>query len=91
MSEGTIQIDVTQAHIDNGVRSEPESCPIALALWDYGARGVFVDHDRVLVDEAEYVMPRNGQDFIEAFDMGDPVAPLHLELVPVEPEEEELR
>ncbi len=85
-------IHVTQAHINAGVRQECRTCPIALAL-----RGAIAHAPEVQVMSGSFVafgshggaeihrLPEAAQDFITAFDAGQPVQPFSFELdIPVE-------
>lgn len=76
-------VNVTQSHIEDGIRWSSTSCPIALALCDH--------HDNVIVGSISLVitkddmqrifsLPENARDFIWRFDHGDMVNPFAFEL-----------
>ena len=84
----TLDISVTQFHIDNGKRNVCSQCPIALALLDklhsIGLKNLWIkvwqvayfNHDSTEgVAEFVYHMPERAIDFIEAFDNGNHVEP----------------
>lgn len=86
MKSRKVKVVVTQKHIDNGVQEDAYSCPIALALVDYG-------FDEVEVDGGEEVkfreygaahqcrLPPSAQEFIGRFDRNQTwVKPFEFEL-----------
>lgn len=78
MSMKTITVEVTQADIDEGERGHCAQCPIAKAMerttgevWHVTLFGAF-PRDRY-VPTAQ--IPSKVQEFILAFDRGEPVTP----------------
>ena len=72
-------ITVLQRHIDNGQKSKPESCPLALAAKEqYGSANVGVESGTI--GGKEYKFPPPVSWWISAFDQGDTVSPIDIEL-----------
>ena len=75
-----MQIEVTQAHIDNGTPWEPGSCPIALAVNDMGYSNSTVDRRSGEAQDREGVnfawdMPEEASKFTADFDSRKNVEP----------------
>lgn len=72
----TIEINVTQKHINKGVPEHCTACPIALATLDAISAGpdttVTVDQDHITIlrggYRTRYDLPPQAQDFIARFD-----------------------
>jgi hypothetical protein len=62
----TIKVD--WKHIAKGEPEETESCPIALALREQGARDVDVNEDSINIGEKSYDMPGKARTFVTIFD-----------------------
>lgn len=83
----SIVADITYADIQTGKRVTGNRCPIALALqradpesvW-YVGQGFITRVDPLAATACEYAMPREGRDFVLAFDMLHSVAPFTLRL-----------
>ena len=74
-------IKVIQRHIKNGVRLNPFSCPIALALREkLNSYHIKVDKDECVIDTLVYKLPRFAQHFIKKFDDGKKVKPFNFKL-----------
>lgn len=77
-----IRIEVTQADIDRGTRSDCAACPIALAA----ARAVGFPCEADLtglwfpLGMGHYVLPAAASDFVLAFDAGETVQPFAFEV-----------
>lgn len=80
------KIRVTEEHIANGIRSNTESCPVALAILDAtGWNKGDVDVGGETIDRVEgmfpnwnfthYHCPKKVQKFVDRFDEGKPVRP----------------
>jgi hypothetical protein len=84
MAVEKVEIEVTQADIDHGVRDSCESCPIALALNRAcpGRGPATVDTDSFYFDwfSEVYMLTREAQKFIKKFDDGDPVGPISFDV-----------
>lgn len=89
----TLAVKVTKNHIRHGQRSDPSSCPIALAVTehlygedpDVNINEVTVDADECTVSYTTTVhktfkTPKAAAKFIEAFDHGKKVQPLTVTL-----------
>ena len=66
-----MQIDITQDHIDRGVRKSCTHCPIALAVQEkLGVDSVTVEQEWIYPpdDEVRYFLPAAARDFISYFD-----------------------
>ncbi len=79
MSAKTLTVEVTLAHIMEGVRTDGHNCPIAIALRDHRVTDVFVDEDYVTcrVDGEFYRSdaPLSVKAFVGDFDGFKPVSP----------------
>ncbi len=77
-----MKICVTKKDIANGTPTEPDCCPIALALIRAGFNDVSVDTDnvRLFVGKPSLKLPQKAIDFIEQFDNGEEVDPFTFEL-----------
>jgi hypothetical protein len=79
-------IKITQQDIDRGDPGNALSCPIALAIKrDFPGEKVKVASSRIEIGDVVLVLNVNSSsikvyDFIEAFDMGLPVAPFEVDL-----------
>ena len=56
-------IELTQEHIDNGTKSQYDSCPIALCLIGAGYDSVYVFGNEIVLDGNSY----NTSDSVEIF------------------------
>jgi hypothetical protein len=85
-----VLIQVTQEHIDEGVRRDCEQCPVAMAilaacraagqpLTSIQVDGAYVSADRP-GETLGADLPLIASDFIESFDGMDPVAPFCFDL-----------
>jgi len=82
-----MQINVTQQHIDNGIKSDCRLCPIALALLPlFTNLPIEVDSCCIEIgccigsDDIQYYSPDSVIKFITAFDSSFPVKPFYFEL-----------
>ena len=78
-------INVTQEHIDNGLKRTCGKCPVALALLSAGAPDPFVGKDMVWIDFSDpdcmgIVLPKEAHNFIHEFDEGKKVEPFSFTL-----------
>lgn len=80
---GYATIRVTQEDIDNGERNDAESHPVALAMSreldsvvDVAGRFAFVYRDGI----DDITLPVDVQEFIVAFNAGDPVQPFEFQI-----------
>ena len=75
----TLTINVTQKHINDGVRCECKDCPVALALKDAGATDVIAGFGQMAFSfngkEYQTPAPHAVVDFIYHYDNGESVAP----------------
>lgn len=74
-----VKVKVTQAHINEGKKHEPSSCPIALAITDatgeqWCAGTTYVRRCTQQL-ELGIRLPPSVMAFIETFDLGQPVKP----------------
>lgn len=76
-----MSVDVTQEHIDKGMRDSCLSCPIALALKKKGDRLVRVRNTVAYVANMPYQLPQEAIAFILDFDHGELVKPFSFEMV----------
>lgn len=67
-----LKVQVTQHHIDFGVESNCEKCPVALALVEAVPMDVpiSVEPELAVIGSAMVDLPRHVTDFIEHFDNG---------------------
>ena len=80
-----MKIEVTQTHIDKGVKREPDRCPIALALGDAGFKFVLVQRIRTYLQRNgisyfSQVHDKKTENFVKNFDYGTRVEPFSFEL-----------
>lgn len=83
-----MKIEVTQEDIIKGIRHAGDACPIALATKrTLGIGKVDVARDSICVqvetphDQSEDIhLPQEASDFIEMFDLGEPVYPFSFEI-----------
>ena len=84
-----IKVDVSSWHIEKGLPSEGDRCPVALALSDALAlndRKLDVGHNSFTISYADgtYLMnlplPGEAQNFIYRFDNHNPVEPFSFEI-----------
>jgi hypothetical protein len=80
-------VEVTQKHINKGLRNDCRRCPIALALKDAGLSDVVVMRSIVLIHPrrgSQYryscALPTSVSQFIESFDSIQGVEPFSFEL-----------
>jgi hypothetical protein len=76
-----LRIDVTQDHIERGVRDDGSACAVALAFMAKGFTNVEVDHEHAWMGfggsvRQEYMIPKEVGDFIRHFDEGEEVLPI---------------
>lgn len=74
----TQTINVTQQHIEDGVRGDPYSCPVAKAIsktLGYPSWFVKVEAYLFTIDNNTYFMPFTVRNFIDAYDNNEPVQP----------------
>lgn len=76
----TIKIRVTAEHIRRGARSQPFSCPIALACQAAGQTKPLVGLDVLFADDHKHLLPPAVQQWVRNFDDGLPVEPFEFEL-----------
>jgi hypothetical protein len=74
----TITVNVTKWHISRGKQSEPNSCPIALAVKKYGMTDVGTTS--ITCKGKEITMPKKAQSFVDRFDYDKPVKPFSFKL-----------
>lgn len=80
-----IRIEVTQEDIVNGVREDGQNCPIALACRRAGLLYVTVDSQIEFDNEqgfSGWLRDERIEPFVKAFDAGEKVSPMVLELEP---------
>lgn len=76
-----MKVIVTQEDIDNGDRTQSARCPIALAISRaYGIKNIAVGMDRVTGMSKTRWLPIEAQNFVLAFDNGEPVEPFEFRL-----------
>jgi hypothetical protein len=78
-----VKVKVTQSCIDEGVRGQGDSCPVAQAVLEalgLEKTGVWIDYGYIEIFELRLPTPPNVIQFIESFDRGDPVEPFEFEL-----------
>lgn len=77
--ELVIKLQISQKHIDNGVRGCPLRCPIGQALAEIGYPNHTVGDTGVQIRErlyiVDYSIDETGQQFVKSVDKGEPVAP----------------
>jgi len=71
-------ITVEQHHVDRGRRSDPDACPIALALIECTGQSWMIDNYAAycLTTGASHNFDALTRSWIEAFDSGESVLPL---------------
>ena len=83
-------IQVTEEHIEKGVKGSRTSCPIASAFADAGFYNTSVEYSQVYYyescdDSSDYgrsaVVEQSVRDFQNDFDSGNAVEPMTLELI----------
>ena len=90
-----MKIKVTETHISNGVRSDANLCPIALAIReqlllsdkdhvDVGGNSEIILRVCTKKQELTFEIPKEATTFINAFDDREPVEPFEFELTEVE-------
>jgi hypothetical protein len=72
----TLPVTVTQEDIDKGVRSHPESCPIAQALRRQYGDSPSVGLYNFRLNDYRYSLPEEAQVFIMEFDSRWTVKPI---------------
>lgn len=76
-----MRIQVTQEDIDKGQRVHPIYCPIARAIKRHAHKPVRVLADTgITVGGKQYRHTAGSLEFVERFDMGQPVKPFEFEL-----------
>ena len=75
-----ILIKVPQECIDNGIKNDPNYCPIALAIRNVVGKDLSIDVsiDEIRIEDRTY--PISFADFITSFDKGLNVEPFEFEL-----------
>lgn len=78
----TVRVNVTKAHIRDGVQSDACNCPIALALKDalFTEYAVVVEDGITVNGKVNFSTDRKDRKFIRDFDSGKPVKPYWFEL-----------
>jgi hypothetical protein len=80
-----MKIKVTQEHIDKGIRSDANKCPLALAICDEGTKPtvglayVYLWHEGTHTGK-NVRLPHEALMFRRAFDARRPVEPFEFEL-----------
>lgn len=76
-----MKVKVTQSHINDG-HSEPELCPIALALKEALGPNTIVEVTElyIIIDDQEYKTPDSAGIFIHEYDSAKDVTPFEFEL-----------
>jgi len=76
-------VQVTKAHIDQGIRGEPSRCPISLAIIDLGYEVARTGWTRCSMKKTRtsdetfrYYLPPEAQSFVHAFDHRHEVKPI---------------
>jgi hypothetical protein len=80
-----MRIEIKQEHIDKGIKSNCERCPVALALKDATGKTYTVGYEAEVVswDGGESLLiPKDARDFAWHFDHGNPVIPFVFEAKP---------
>lgn len=86
-----MKLDITQEHIDKGIRGSFESCPIALAAKkECPGKRIHINSATIraydITDDNDretgliYWLPVAARDFIQAFDGREPVKPFSFEI-----------
>lgn len=76
-----ISINITRAHIRDGVRGSECNCPIALALKDaLITNNVSVSGSGIYVNGTKFEVDKNDLKFIDRFDRGQRVRPYSFSL-----------
>ena len=72
-----LHINVTQDHIDNGVKDNCKQCPVALAIIEQypDSKMVKVFPDYIKIDTNYYNVQESLSDFVFDFDMEEPEKP----------------
>jgi hypothetical protein len=95
-------VRVTSEHIQQGERNNPMACPIALAIieqqWPTAEVDVFDGHayasdpdfTAIRADYLTADMPDEADDFVNAFDKGEPVRPFEFSLSWIDPDGHEV-
>lgn len=77
-------IQVTNAHIQNGIKGNCKHCPVALAVMEITHGEVLVGNDKLAAkinDNNHWAYtPDNVNDFVYDFDAGMPVQPFTFEI-----------
>lgn len=73
-------VEVTQEHIEKGVRGECGSCPLSLAFSELFNQRVFVGRVSFSFPDVKkplphFRLPKIAEEFIDNFDKGKPVQP----------------
>lgn len=82
----SVKLEITQSHIDDGVRTDATLCPIALALKSIGYEAIQVGRSGVYVPDPGHgnktllYLSTEATQFVHDFDHGFPVEPCTLEL-----------
>lgn len=78
-----IHIEVTIDDILQGLPNNEQRCPIALACGrKFNTDDVSVTIDTIIIDDNIYRTPDIAQDFINAFDEGEPRLPINFTIEP---------
>lgn len=75
-----MNIEVTQADIDEGDACNCRECPVALAIARAVGVEVRVEYLRVFIKEKIIHLPEQAVDFIDDFDSERPVKPFSFDL-----------
>lgn len=75
MATVDIEVEVTQADIDEGVAGDCDLCPIARAARRAGLYGVMVSNSYVIGNCWDASLPQVARDFIRVFDDDATVRP----------------
>jgi hypothetical protein len=75
-----ITVDVTYSHIESGICSDGNRCPIALAIREQHNLDVSVSHFAVEAYGFDVELPQEAADFVMEFDFDRSVKPFTFEL-----------
>ena len=81
-------VNVTQQHIDQGVKADCSQCVLALAMREMGFVRVAVTYDRVYattrrIRDVAYTLSDEALSLVMAFDQNEPLTPSSVELIEV--------